>query len=316
MSRRLHQYLLLVPAAALLALASCEARQQAPSAPAPPQAAPSAQADGGVGVSDPAAPEAPALAPELVRAFAELKAAARKRLAADKAAIKNRLGYEKAVERHRRDMAATGMSQRLRPAPLARPHLELALVGPLKRHELRVAELTLGEPEAPSQPVPAEHAGPGPYRYEIDQIIERTPIALAVRPADDEERLERFYRDLTSHPEVLLELVALRIDGDVARFTGYAYALREVTPPKHQTATPSLAELAAAAGVTVPRGHPRIGEVEALLAEHRGLHEDLAASMTALGVAHLLGSVFQFYRGRIEELDGRRFPKPMRGPGP
>ena len=241
----------------------------------------------------------------------ELKARARTLLVADRTAVKNLRGYEQAVERHRRDMAAVGLEERLPVAPLSKGQIEVALVEHLIHHRLKLVQARLGPPES-APPVPAEHAGRGPYTYLTDQLIERTPLVLQVEPADLTQ-LQGFFKDVCHRSSVMLDLVAVTLNGDSrASFSGYAYARRAVTPPRHLTSTPTLAELAAIARVEVPRGHPRLAEVDALLDEHRALHTELAKSMTALGEAHLLGALFQFYRGRVADLAARSFPKPMR----
>ncbi len=310
-------------ALALLLAAGCQqpASQEGGSAPTPPNPtaaapAPVAGSGGAVASGDPTPAAATAKTPKAPpspadRALVELKAKARTLLAADRTAIKNQHGYDQAVTRHRRDMAAVGFEERLPLAPLRKGQVEVALVEHLIHHGLTLVQARLGPPE-PAEPVPAEHAGRGPYKYATDQIVERTPVVLTVSPAKLAP-LEGFFKDVCHRASVMLDLVAVTLSADgKATFTGYAYARRAVTPPKHTTRTPTLAELAVAAGVELPTGHARLSEVEALLDEHRALHTALAGSMKSLGEAHLLGAWFQFYRGRVQDLGARKFPEPMR----
>ena len=287
---------------ALGLLGACEAPKQ-PGPPATPAAAP-------IPTPSPASSSKEA-APSAVedRAIAELKAKAKMALRADRTVVENRLGYEQAVKRHARDAQGTGQADRLPMGPLLLQQVELALVEHLEKHELKAVEVTLGAAEA-GPPLPAEHVGEGPYPWKVDQFIERRPLVLTVT-SDDPKRLEPFFRAISTRCSLLLELVSVQLQEGKARFTGYAYARRDVTPPTHVPTSPSLADLAKEAKVAVPTGHPRLPEVEALLAEHKALLPQLASSMAALGQAHLAGRVFQFYRTRVEEIGRRSFPKPI-----
>ncbi len=261
----------------------------------------------------PGAPASPALSPAdakaATQAIAELKAEARKLLAADKAVIANRHGYEQSVAKHLRVMEETGMDLRIPDSSLDAEALEKELAvyaGPLG---LSVVQLRLGAAKAPA-PLPQRHTKSGPFPYEIDQLFERRPLRLTLRP-QDLDALRTFWTNLPRRDAPMLDLPTLLLEDEGATFTGFAYSRRAVKPPIHEPRTPTLEELAARASVPIPPGHPRLAEVEGLLAEHRSLSDEIAASLEVLGRSHLMGSWFRFYRGRAKEIEGRAFPTPV-----
>ncbi|MGM0574244.1 MAG: hypothetical protein ACQEXJ_00735 [Myxococcota bacterium] len=247
---------------------------------------------------------------EADRAFVELKAAAKRLVAADRAVLNNRRGYEQAVERHRRDLALFGLNARIPTSAISPGLVEARIRDPAREAGLTVRSVKVGEADEPP-PVPAEHRGEGPYRYDVDQVVARHPVTITVTPAD-EQALRSFFRRALAGEGLMLDLVGVRIEGDEATFSGQVVRRRDVTPPVHVVETPGLEALADEVGVQVPTGHPRVDEVRALLDEHREMEAKLASAMKALGRAHLLGRLFQFHRGRAKAIERRPFPEPVR----
>lgn len=273
-------------------------------APASPSVAPTADVPAPAAAAEPSAAD---------KALVALKAEARKVVAADRTAVGNKVSYDQAVERHERNMEGVGLNQKLGSEPLTEASLRVALTRHSLTKGLVIEKVRLGAP--PRQPaVPAEHRGKGPYRFQPDQIIATAPLEVVVA-TDDLGDLEAWWRTLPTGVDPLVELVALSIANGRATFHGTAYWRRQVTPPVHVTETPTMAQLAEQARVAIPAGHPRLPEVEALLAEHRSVRAELAPAMAALGKANLLGTLFQFYRQRVGAMESRSFPKPMTGKG-
>jgi hypothetical protein len=243
----------------------------------------------------------------------ELKAAARTLVAADQTAISNKISFEQASERYHRDMAGTGMNRRIPEEAISLEMLRSQLEAHGKKYgKLHIKSVVFGQTVTPKT-VPKIHQSVGPYPYDVDQILTRTPISVTVDTVD-RDRLKAFYQHLPAGLDTMLDLAAIRFDASQATFTGHIYHQRAVTPPIHKTETPSLEALARQAKVSVPKGHPRLGEVEALLAKHGQLHSELAHSMKALGDAHLLGSRFRFYRERAKAIEQRAFPSIVENP--
>lgn len=298
--------LALVSIAAATALAACgESEEREPAGK--PEAGASAPKQG---AGPPAsAPPSVKPVPDADRAIDELVAAAKKRLASDKAVASNQRGYEKAIAKHERDHEGMRLTERL-PFELDQAALEEALSAHAERHGLSLVELKLGKVAEPAA-VPDVHRGDGPYRYTLDQLIGRVPVAVRVSPPDL-AKLEPFFVKLPAAARPMLDLAGLEIAGDVAILTGHAYIRRRVTPPKHLPAEVTLESLAEAADVAVPAGHPRLAEVAELIAQHRELRPSLEGALEALATAHLMGSHFAFYEGRVREIERRRLPKPVR----
>lgn len=288
---------LLVSLGAIALLSGCGRPATAPERPA-------AATDAGVGEAS--------TAREASQAFAELRAVAKRRLAADRAAVDNRLGYEQSLARQRRDAEGTGMNERIPRAPIAADVLEAALAALVRESGGRLVDVRLGEAAA-AKAVPATWDAEGPYPYEAAQLVARRPLAVELERADDAV-LARVFEALRRADGPLLDLEALRVDGEHATFVGAVYQRREVAPPKHGVAAPSLEQLAAAAGVAVPVGHPRLGEVEAMVAEDRALGPDLAQSLATLSELDLESRVFQFYRERAKAVGSRAFAELTRAP--
>ncbi|MCB9786859.1 MAG: hypothetical protein H6744_09220 [Deltaproteobacteria bacterium] len=249
---------------------------------------------------------------EAARAIAELKAAARRRLAADRAAASNRLGYEQSLARQRRDAQGTGMDERIPARPIDAAALESALASPVRAAGGRLRAVRLGD-AALARPVPQRWDVEGPYPFEPEQIVARRPLAVEV-DAPDEATLARIYEALRRAEGPLLDVDALRTAGGVATFVGAVYQRRDVQPPTHGVAEPSLDELARGAGVTVPEGHPGLSEVRALLAQDRALAAELGEALATLSTLDLESRVFQFYRLRAKSVATRRFSELTRDP--
>ena len=257
----------------------------------------------------PPAPE-PTMSPEEAdSAVRSLLAEARKRLRADQTIVSNALGYEQALKRHDKEMEQWGMDEDMPPSALDADKLKTNIEEHARKNALDVVSLTLGQPEAAPE-IPVNHEGPGPYGYTIDQLFERVPVNLTLRPAD-ETRLRSFFAVLPKGVNPVLDLVSVRIQGSEASFTGYVYRRRVIQPPQHQVHTASLEAMAGDIGVTVPPGHRRLPEVQAMLDEHKGLHGKLESTMKILGRVHLLGLQKRFYRARMDEILQRPFPTPI-----
>ena len=255
------------------------------------------------------APPDPAAQAAADAAVQELKAAARKLLAADKAVVANLLGYEQAIEKHHRDMRGAGMPRRMPDQPITADALRPRIQAHARQYGLELVKFKLATP-AEGAPLPATHGGPGPYHYDIAQIIAQIPVVIEVKPSD-EAKLRPFFLNLRQIMGPLPDLVTLRVQDDRALLYGTLYQRRDISPPRMKIHTPTRDELAAKAGVTLPANHPGLAEVDALLEEHRELHPELSRSIMALGQAHLLGTQFQFYRQRMEAVEKRPLPKPM-----
>lgn len=239
------------------------------------------------------------------RALAELKALARRRLAADRAAVQNRLGYEQALARQRRDAEATGMNVRIPTDPVDASLVEAALAAPIRETGGRLRDVRVGVGGA-AKAVPATWEVEGPYPFESDQLVMRLPLAVEVEAADDAV-LTRVFEVLRRAEGPLLDVDALRIEGESAIFVGAVYQRREVSPPKHGVASPEVAALAQTAGVALPKDPAALAEVEALLDEDRALATDLGEAIATLSLLDLESRVFQFYRQRAKAVASRGF---------
>lgn len=248
------------------------------------------------------------------RAVTELKAAARRRLAADRAAVANRMGFEQALERLARDARMTRMFQRIPRGVIDPAAVRQALVRHAKAQgiDLRARDVTLGA-SPPGQAVPLEHRGAKPYPYTEHQLLEPLPIAIRLRGAD-EAAAKRFYRLLPGGVEILVDLTARWRQGRDTWLGGSLYRWRDVTPPRHLVEPPTLGSLAREAGVQIPQGHPRLPEVQALLDQWAPLRPALERVLEAAGRAHLEGARAALYRHKTRAIEGRSLP-PL-GPRP
>ena len=167
-------------------------------------------------------------------AIIEIKAAARKRLAADRAAVANRLGFEQALEHLARDARMTRMYERIPDGVIDPEALGQALVRYAKGQgvQLSLADVTLGA-SPPGEAVPLEYRGDHPYPYTEHQLLEPLPISVRLRGAGD-AAVERFYRLLPGGVATLVDLTARRREGPDTVLSGAIYRWRDVTPPRHR----------------------------------------------------------------------------------
>ncbi len=291
-----HQSLLRVAVAAALAW-GCGERAPGPRV-SPADAAPQAAARS-------ASPPRPGPAD---RAVSELRAAALKRLASDRAVASNALGYEQALARQEAAREGTGMAAHLPRGPIDAAALEATLRRLARDEGLLVVALEIG-PEVPAAPVPAEHRGAGPYAYSDAQLFATRPLTLTLGGAT-EAALGRYYAAVVAAgvPLPVFEARERSAAGVILR--GLLYRESDAAPPRHLVPPVDRAALAAAAGVTVPVGHPRLAEVDALLAQRAALSPKLEAAMAALGRSHLAAARLRFYRELTERLQARPLPVP------
>jgi len=284
-----------------LGLGACRgAPEHAPPADAtsrPPARAPSA-----------ADAVAPAPAEDADAAIVELKAAARKRLAADRAAVANRVSFEQALERLARDARMTRMYDRIPDGAIDPGQVRQALARYAQSQGVALApsDVTLGA-SPPGEAVPLEYRGDHPFPYTEHQLLEPLSITIRLRGASD-EAVHRFYRMLPGGVGLLVDLTERWREGEDTVLSGHVYRWRDVTPPRHLVAPPTLASLARAAGVHVPQGHPRLGEVKGLLDEWAALRPALERVLEVAGRAHLAGARADLYLHKTRAIEARRLP--------
>ena len=240
------------------------------------------------------------------QAISTLLGEAKKRLSADRAVVNNQLGYEKAYQRHLRDKKGTRADVRIPAQPIDEPAVRKALEDHAASSGLLLVDLKLGSPLPADPPIPREHLGPGPYDYRPGQLWVSIPVTVKASPPD-RTKLDKFFRGLPRAVGPMVDLRSVELGTKDATFEGHTYQEREIVPPTHVVGTPTLAELAARTKVTVPEGHARLADIEAVLAEHAKLLPGLREAMTWLGKMHLEGKRFQLFRQRAREIETRSF---------
>ncbi len=235
---------------------------------------------------------------------AEVLAAAKKRLAADKALVGNRLGYERDLERQLRQRVDSQMQARLMPATMTPEALEDGLRKAAAEAALVLVSLTIEAPLAPVV-VPAEHHGKGAYRYAPDQLY--GAYALTARFGGADEAKVGGWLEALDDAKLPLPFVAKieRVGNDVVV---RARCLVEfaVAPPRHVVAPLTIESLAAAAGVEAP---PReafgaeLATLDALIAAYTKLMPEIDRTLVALGASHLEAERFRIYAQAADGVD-------------
>ncbi|MFT7580558.1 MAG: hypothetical protein ACI9MR_002229 [Myxococcota bacterium] len=234
------------------------------------------------------------------RVLVELKGEAKKRLMADRAVSKNTFGYSQARERHERLRTESDMGRHLpRTAIEAKP--VIAVIQKTAADLGIIASDVVIGATLPVTALPSEHTGARPFVYEPNQLLERTRIRLTLETGD--EAVSRtLHAALLGAPMPLLRIEQHSVDGTTTTLVGVLYREATITAPRHVLPEVTLASLAKDAGVAVPAGHPRLGEVEALVREHAGLRPDLLSARKALVESHLAATRSRFYTELLKQI--------------
>lgn len=274
---------------------ACLAIASACSAPAEPVTAGTAEV-----AAQPGAAPATAIDPRV----AEVLAAAKKRLVADRALIENRPGYERALERQRRQRVDSGMQARLVPAGKRPEALAEALRKAAEDAALIVVALKVEAP-APPTPVPAEHRGDAPYAYTSEQLFASYALTAHFGGGDD-KAVGTWLAAVERAGAPLPFIDAIAREGGELVVRGRLLGEIEVVPPRHVIAPLTIEALAAGAGVEAPPREAFGAEretIDRLIAEHTALLQEIDQAMATLGVSHLEAERFRLYARAADRID-------------
>jgi uncharacterized lipoprotein YbaY len=179
-----------------------------------------------------------------------------------------------------------------------------------RMHGLGAAQVKLGKANV-GGPIPARLEGATPYPFERSQLIGTSPIAITVS-STDEERLKAFFKAMVTLQLPLMVLPTLLLDNEQATFSGSVYFRRKITPPKRALVTPTLADLAAGLGVSVPTGEPDLKTLTSLHAQLTSKQGAVHQVLLKQDRAAQNGRILQFLRNKAKEGASQPVPKLVR----
>lgn len=237
---------------------------------------------------------------------AEIVAAAKKRIAADRAVIANQPGVARALDRQRRQRVDSGMEARLVPAGMHVAALDKASRAAAEEVGLVVVALEVTaapEPEA----VPAEHRGSAPYAYRREQLFVSFPFTVRFGGATKDD-VGDWLTALDRAADTPLPFVfGIERERQDAVVRGGFLEEVDVTPPRHIAQAMTIKSLAADLGIAPPPPRERFdaGQLQVLdrlIAEHAELMPRIDEALVLLGRSHLEAERFRLYRRAVETI--------------